>query len=182
MRKAESQRGFVSAEKLMAVHAAPRPHSVTIGWKEVVDLPDWGVHSLVAKSDTGARSSAIDVKNIVDQGNGWVEFDVVLNRRDEQQTLRIAAAITKKTRIRSSNGQTQERFKVKTAIEIGRVRKEVELSLVNRQQMICRVLLGRLALAPEFLVDPGRKYLQTKRRRATVSSIPRHRRHVSKKN
>jgi len=37
---------------------------IHIGWKETVDLPDWGIHNIVAKADTGARRSAIDVKNL----------------------------------------------------------------------------------------------------------------------
>jgi len=161
--------------------ASPSAHSVVIGWKEVVDLPEWGVRSLVAKSDTGARSSAIDVKNIEDKGNGWVEFDIILNRKDRRQAPRIAARIIKKTRIRSSNGKVQERFKVRTEIKIGNIQKEVELSLVNRKGMICRILLGRLALSPEFLIDPQRKYLQSRRTRAFISHLTRHKKHTSRK-
>lgn len=165
----------------MTPPASGKPHAVTIGWKEVVDLPDWGVRSLVAKSDTGARSSAIDVKNIVDQGNGWVEFDIMLDRKNRRQSTRIAAVISEKTRVRSSNGITQERYKVRTTLQVGKVRKEVEFSLVNRRRMICRILLGRTALSPEFLVDPQGKYLQSKRKRVSVSHLPRHRRHTSQR-
>ncbi len=156
------------------------PAPVVIGWKEVVDLPEWGVRSLVAKSDTGARSSALDVKGVQEVEDNRVEFDLILDRKNRRQTTRVRAEILEKVRVRSSNGKVQERFKVRTQIKIGRVRKDVDFSLVSRQRMICRVLLGRKALAPEFLVHPEEKYLQSKRRRASVSLLPKHKRHISR--
>lgn len=152
-----------------------------IGWKEVVDLPEWGIRSLVAKSDTGAKSSAIDVRNIEEVDADAVAFDIILNRKDRNQTIRVTAPIVSKVRIRSSNGKLQERFKVRAALKVGPIIKEVDFSLVSRSRMICRILLGRTALSPEFLVDPERTYLHGKRRRASVSHLPKHRRHTSRK-
>lgn len=154
---------------------------VVIGWKEVVDLPEWGIRSMVAKSDTGARSSALDVRNIEELEDGMVAFDIALDRHDRKNITRVTAEILKKVRVRSSNGKVQERFSVKTQLKIGRIRKEVVFSLVSRHRMICRILLGRTALSPEFLVDPDNKYLQSKRRRTSVSNPPKHRRHISRK-
>lgn len=162
---------------------APKQNAVpvVIGWKEVVDLPEWGVRSLVAKSDTGARSSALDVRNIKEMEDGTVTFDIALDRHDRKKLTRVSAEILKKVRVRSSNGKVQERYSVKTQMKIGRVRKDVVFSLVSRHRMICRILLGRAALSPEFLVDPDNKYLQSKRRRTSVSNPPTHRRHTSRK-
>ena len=53
-----------------------------IGWKETVDLPDWGIGSILAKSDTGARRSALDVHNIIELPGNRVQFDIVLDRKD----------------------------------------------------------------------------------------------------
>ena len=36
---------------------------LTIGWKERVDFPDWGIKRLRVKMDTGARTSALDAQN-----------------------------------------------------------------------------------------------------------------------
>jgi len=139
-----------------------------IGWKEVVDFPGWKIRGLVAKSDTGARGSAIDVSKITKLKGGKVRFEVVLDGKNRDVTQTVVAPISGTTRVRSSNGQTQQRYKVKTKLEIGHIRKEIELSLVNREGMICRVLLGRTALGSDFLVDSAAKYLFGKRRRPSI--------------
>jgi len=59
----------------------------------------------------------------------------------------------------SSNGQTTDRLFVETTLQIGSVRKQVEFGLVCRKKMLCRVLLGRQALANDFLVDCTEKHL-----------------------
>ena len=37
--------------------------------------------------------------------------------------------------------------------------QRVRATVADRSGMLVPVLLGRLALAPEFVVDPGRKYV-----------------------
>jgi hypothetical protein len=44
-------------------------------------------------------------------------------------------------------------------IRMGTVEREVEVSLVSREGMIFRMLLGRTALAGPFLIDPARRHL-----------------------
>jgi len=143
-----------------------RPQKEVIGWKEVIDFPEWGIHSLLAKADTGARGSALDVSTIQRLPGRKVKFTVVLDRKDRENGCEVVADIVRSSRIRSSNGVVQERFVVCTTIRIGEVSHEVNFSLVNRQRMICRVLLGRHALARHFLVDSEEKYLHGPRRKA----------------
>ncbi|WP_309381594.1 ATP-dependent zinc protease family protein [Cerasicoccus frondis] len=141
---------------------------VPIGWKETIDLPEWGVTNIVAKADTGAKSSALDVRNIKILPNGRVRFILAAHRDDESLTQEIEAKIVKEQKVRSSNGQLQRRVKVETTLKIGRRRKKVTFSLVNRHHMICRVLLGREALAGDFVVDSAQKYLHGKRRKPEI--------------
>jgi hypothetical protein len=124
-----------------------------IGWKESVDLIDWGVLNIVAKSDTGARRSAIDVKNITELPDGYVRFDIALHRKKRNRIKTVVAKIAHQTHVRSSNGEQHERYFVATRIRIGERIKEIELSLVCRKNMTCRMLLGRKALQSDFLVD-----------------------------
>ena len=126
---------------------------------------------MLAKSDTGARSSALDVKNIRELPNNKVQFDIVLDRKDRSRTKTVVAPISRQKHVRSSNGQEHERYFVRTRIELGGKRKEVEFSLVCRKTMICRVLLGRTALEGDFLVDSSSKY-QSRPRRKTVTANP----------
>lgn len=141
---------------------------LTIGWKESIDLPDWGIQYIVAKADTGARRSAVDVKHLKLLPDGRVEFDVVLSRTDRNLTRRVCTEVAHVARVRSSNGQMHERYFVRTRIRIGERMKEIELSLVCRKSMICRMLLGRKALEGDFVVDSSRKYVTRPRRKLAL--------------
>jgi len=129
-----------------------------IGWKEMVDLPSWGIENVVAKADTGARRSAIDVKDIEELPGGKVRFSVALHRKNRDLSKEIVATIAHQTHVKSSNGQRDERYFVRTKLKIGDRIKEVELSLVCRKNMTCRMLIGRKALENDFLVDSSRSY------------------------
>ncbi|CAN0565185.1 unnamed protein product, partial [Laminaria digitata] len=50
---------------------------IVIGWREKIDLPEWGLMRVRAKTDTGARTSAIDVADIEELGDGKIRFRVV---------------------------------------------------------------------------------------------------------
>ena len=141
-----------------------------IGWKESIDLTDWNILGLIAKADTGARRSAIDVRNIHAAGEGLVSFDVVLHRKKRDFVQTGTCPIAHQTAVRSSNGHTHLRYFVQTTIQIGTVRKVIELSLVDRKHMTCRMLLGRKALEPEILVDPSKRYLIRPRSKTLIDS------------
>jgi hypothetical protein len=143
--------------------ASPDPREI-IGYQEYVSFPEWGIDRLLAKSDTGARSSALDAKNIEELPNDRVRFDVALSRKNRDRTVAVEADIVRRTRVRSSHGHTTERLVVATPIRIGWVETVVELTLVNRKRMICRMLLGRTALSESFLVDAGQRFLVSEQR------------------
>ena len=142
-----------------------------IGWKETIDFPDWGIQSIIAKSDTGARRSALDVCNVVELADRQIQFDIVLDRKDRSRTQTVIAPIDHQTHVRSSNGQRHERYFVRTNVVIHGVTKEVEFSLVSRESMVCRVLLGRKALEGHFLVDSSLKHVSGPRRKVSAINI-----------
>lgn len=125
----------------------------------MVALPEWGISAIRAKVDTGARSSAIHVENLVENDDGTIGFDVVMDRKHAHLHVKVVTPYTRISKVRSSNGEPQSRYFVKTQIRIGKVTKEVEISLVKRDNMKVRMLVGRSALNQDFLVDVDSKYL-----------------------
>jgi hypothetical protein len=130
-----------------------------IGWREYVSLPEWGIRRVEAKIDTGARTSALHVDRIERLAGNRIRFDVVLSRNDALKRVPVTADITRMTRVRSSTGHSQERYVVTTLIRMGGLRRHIELSLVRREKMLCRMLLGRTALSG-FLIDVDSKHEQ----------------------
>jgi hypothetical protein len=158
-----------------------------IGWNEYVDLPDWGISRLRAKVDTGARTSALHVENIEELGRGRIRFEVVLHRLKRDRRVRVETRVERRGRVRSSTGHQETRPFVRTTLRLGDAEHEIELSLVDRERMIHRMLLGRSALEHHYLVDVGRRALlggtrrrakkkRRARRKAKVGSSPAPRR------
>jgi len=130
----------------------------TIGWRERVALPEWGIRRLVAKVDTGASVSAIHVGTIEELPGGRVRFDVAL-KRDASRVRVVEADVVRVGKIKPSHGVAQERRIVRTIMLIGDRELEIEMSLVCRKRMRHRMLLGRKALAGVFMVDPSAMFL-----------------------
>lgn len=129
----------------------------TIGWSEYIEFSDWDIHALKAKVDTGARTSALHVEDLKPLGPGWVEFYVVLTTKGPRHRRRVRAEVVKWAKVRSSTGDYKRRCFVKTRVKIGPVIKDIELSLVCREKMLFRMLLGRKALEKDFVVDVSKR-------------------------
>lgn len=147
---------------------------IIIGWREYVSLPEWGIERIKAKADTGARSSAIDVGHLEELPGDRVRFDVVVDRKDPGHLVTVEADIVRRTRVKSSFGKTRDRLFVETTLRLGSVEKTIELGLVSRKRMLCRMLIGRKSLQPDFVVDSGHMYRfgRAKRRKKSASSAP----------
>lgn len=137
-----------------------------VGWRERVDLPEWGMRRVRAKIDTGARTSAIDVAQIEELPGGRIRFEVVSRVRPERRTRWVEATPVRVSTVKPSHGEAQQRYVCVTRVRVGEIEREIEISLVCRQGMLCRMLLGRTAVDGVALVNPGKKYLLTSRTRA----------------
>lgn len=134
-----------------------------IGWREYLAFPDWGIFHILAKIDTGAKSTAIDIDddNLDCLPGGRVAFHVVLDKK-RQVRRRVVAPVSRRKRVRSSNGLIEERVFVTTTLLLGGVEKPIEVSLVRRHHMLCRALLGRSAIGRDFVIEPWRRFVQGK--------------------
>ncbi|MCK6460188.1 MAG: RimK/LysX family protein [Planctomycetes bacterium] len=135
------------------------PH---VGWREWVSLPALGVRRIKAKIDTGARSSALhafEIEVVRRGGAAYVRFVLHPLQRSLKRSVAAEVPLLEERHVRSSNGLVSRRPVIRTAVEILGERREVELTLVPRDEMGFRMLLGREAIRHGFLVDPGRSYL-----------------------
>ena len=145
-----------------------QPHTDRLpvaGWRERVDFPEWGLHGVRAKLDTGARTSAIDVATIEHLDDGRIRFEVVGRHKPVRRTKWVEATPVRTSVVKPSHGEKQERIVCRTPIRIGGIETEIEIGLVCRKNMLCRMLLGRTALAGLLLVDSNLKYMLTERSR-----------------
>lgn len=144
--------------------------SMTIGWREWVELPEWGFR-LKAKADTGARSSAIDCAEITELPGDRVRFTVRLDRKDKK-LITLEADIVARKRVRSSTELPTDRVFVGTKLRLAGVEKRIVVSLVSRKRMIHRLLLGREALSNDFIVDSSVDHWATPKKPVRKSTPP----------
>jgi len=141
-------------------HAKELP--LVIGWAELVDIPEWNIRRLRAKMDTGARTSALHVENIRELPHNRVRFDVRLHRKKLDRRVTVEVPIARRGRVRPSSGVSETRIFVRATLTIGAISEPVELSLVSREKMLFRMLIGRSALSHRFLVDVSKRYVLSK--------------------
>jgi hypothetical protein len=141
--------------------AARRPLEV-VGWRELVHLPELGLHAVPAKIDTGARTSSLHATILEEfdrEGERYVRFAVDF---PQQHVRQVCEAVHIDWRgVTSSNGETQLRRIIKTPLKIGNVRFRAEISLADRSDMRFPMLIGRSSLRRRFVVDSGHSWLQS---------------------
>ena len=127
-----------------------------------MDLPDFNGVRVKAKIDTGARTSAIHawkIRQFDRDGEAWVKFSLHPNQRNMKLAIPCEARIHDEREIRSSNGQLQKRFVIRTRLKLGSRTWPIDLTLGQRDEMGFRMLLGRTAMGGRTLVDPSASFL-----------------------
>lgn len=135
-----------------------------IGWREWVSFPELKVKTIKAKIDTGARTSSLHVTNLKEvEGTNIVNFKIHPVQRESHPVINASAKVIDKRPVTSSNGISTIRPVIKTKIKLGKRTFSIELTLVNRDLMGFRLLLGRTAIKNRYLVDSGKSFLKFKK-------------------
>jgi ribosomal protein S6--L-glutamate ligase len=132
-----------------------------IGAEEWLSFPALGVHAVKARVDSGAKISSIHAFNVSEfrrEGRLWVSFEVHPLQNNRTTIIRCELPVHDKRRIKSSSGESEQRYVVLAPMQLGDQQWDIELSLSNRDSMEFRMLLGREAMEGRLLVDPSLRY------------------------
>jgi len=133
-----------------------------VGWEEWVSLPELNLPALIAKTDTGADTSALHAFNIQTFGNKnnqMVRFGINPIETDERFSIFCSAKIIDQRNVTSSNGITELRYVIETDIVVGGVIKKIPITLTNRENMKYKMIIGRSAL-DGFQISADKSFLQ----------------------
>lgn len=125
-----------------------------IGRREYVNFPQLNLNHIEAKIDTGAYTCAIHCKNISlkeEYGKNVLCFKLL------DDTLYHFENFTRK-KIKNSFGEMEERYIIKTLVQIGKKKINTTISLSDRGNMRYPVLIGRKLLKGKFIVDVNQIY------------------------
>lgn len=136
-------------------------HKEILGWKEWASLPEFGISCILAKVDTGARTSSlhtIDQHLFIKGSTEWVRFTIALDAKENRTVTAEAPLIARRT-ITNSGGYSEERYVIEAQICIGNWCTCAEITLTRRKGMKCRMLIGRTAVSGTAIVDPEHSFL-----------------------
>ncbi|MCJ8167267.1 RimK/LysX family protein [Pontibacter sp. E15-1] len=145
---------------------SPKPEKHTIGRRELVSLPELGIEEIEAKIDTGAYTSAIHCSNIHEEtlpdGSKLIALDLLDPSHPQYNHKKLEFREYELREIKSSFGEVQERYVIRTKIKFFEEEIEAEFSLSDRSDMKYPVLIGRKLLKNRFVVDVARKNIARK--------------------
>ena len=135
---------------------------ITIGWKEKVSLPTIGIDEIHCKVDTGAKTSSLHaffVEPFENRQQQFVRFGLhpIQNNKDYKKIC-VSPCVDKRI-VKDSGGHEEERYVIRTQVQLGNKKWDVEFTLTDRDTMQFRMLLGREALKNNYVVDCSQSYI-----------------------
>lgn len=156
---------FFAAELYLLKKNINKTNMPIMGWREWVSLPDLGIKNIKAKIDTGAKTSSVhafDIKEFTFENVKFVSFSIQPIQRNSSTVVACRAVLLEKRKVKDSGGKTTLRPVISTSLQVGEMIWPIELTLINRDNMGFRMLLGRAACRNKFLIHPGKSFMQTK--------------------
>ena len=120
-----------------------------LGWEEWAALPEIGVPAILAKTDTGALTSALHAYAIEPFGaleRPLVRFIVQPWPSRPDVEVVCSAPLIDRREVTSSNGESELRYVIRTLLQVGERSWPIDVTLTNRGGMRYSMLLGRRAL------------------------------------
>jgi hypothetical protein len=142
----------------------------TIGRREMVNFPLLQLLEIEAKIDTGAYTSAIHCSNIREitnaDGSRVIRFQLLDPTHPQYENQLFEFKDFSLRDIKSSFGDVQERYVIRTQIQLFEEVFDADFSLSDRRDLKYPVLIGRALLQNNFIVDVSKKNvaLKTKKR------------------
>ena len=133
-----------------------------VGSEEWVSLGELNIPYVKARVDSGAKTSslhAVSIQPFQKDNETWVNFDVFPIQNDGKRKISCKALVIDKRVVKSSSGNREHRYVVRTSISLNDKVWDVELTLTNRDSMGYRMLLGREAMMGRIVVDPAESFL-----------------------
>ena len=130
-----------------------------IGKRETISILDLELFDLDAKVDTGADSNALHCDNIILHDDGFVSFTLLDEIHESYHGKKIKMPLYKIKKVRSSNGELQHRPSVQVQVDFFGNKYNTVVSLTNRADMKYPMLIGRIFLSGNFLVDVSQEYI-----------------------
>jgi len=136
-----------------------------IGRREKISLPEWDLHMISAKVDTGAYTSAIHCEWMEEKlvnGKKVLEFKLLSPKHRLFNDRLIQTEKYSQKKVKNSFGEAELRYKVTTKVLMFDKEFETEFTLSDRSKMRNAILLGRKMLKGRFIVDVDETNLSKK--------------------
>lgn len=148
----------------VAARAGDRGYKVRTGWVEQVSLPDLGLDDVQAKIDTGARTSALHVtatrlvSAAAPHRRPILEITVPAGVGGRRRVV-ARVPVREYVDVRDTSGRRERRPVIETTLQLGPLRRKVRVTLTDRGDMRCPMLVGRTAVGGDVTVDPAARHL-----------------------
>lgn len=123
-----------------------------IGRTDLIDFPELDLWNIGAKIDSGAYTSAIHCSEIIEEHDA-LKCTFSSKKHPNFNSKNIVFKTFSRTVVKSSNGQKEQRYKIKTKAVLFGKTYTIYLTLTTRDNMKYPVLIGRQFLSKKFLID-----------------------------
>ncbi|KOH46600.1 ATP-dependent zinc protease family protein [Sunxiuqinia dokdonensis] len=138
---------------------------IIIGREDLADFPQLQLEGIEVKTDSGAFTSSFHCHNIeIIRLDGQEKLKCLFldPQHEKYHDKEFIFDTFSQKKVKSSNGQLEERFSISTEIKLFGQIFPIELTLTERGAMKFPVLLGRKFLSKRFVVDSSLRNLSHK--------------------